>query len=95
MCLAFVTSLPKKATAKFHGSENGFLKLPRQSGGNFAASVQIMHHLQLMRLMFASDSPQWCHCALSMSNCAIIRQNPDYLPEFHSLLNSKKSFELL
>lgn len=48
-----------------------------------------MHHLQLMRLMFASGSPQWCHCALSMSNCAIIKQNPEYLPEFHSLLNSK------
>lgn len=46
-------------------------------------------HLQLVKLMFASGSPQWCHCALSMSNCAIIRQNPEYLPEFHSLLNSK------
>lgn len=39
--------------------------------------------------MFASGSPQWCYCALSMSNCAIIRQNPGYLPEFHSLLSSK------
>lgn len=37
--------------------------------------------------MFASGSPQWCYYALTMSNCAIIRQNPEYLPEFHSLFN--------
>lgn len=56
-------------------------------GENFTTSVQTVHQLQLRRLMFASSSPQWCCCALSMSNCAIIRQNPEYLPPFHSLFN--------
>lgn len=88
-CLSFLTSLSKKAAAKLHGSKSGFLKVPRQSGGNFATSVQIVHHLQLMRMRFASSSPQWCHGALSMSNCTIIKQSPEYFPEFHSLLNSK------
>lgn len=89
MCLHFVTYLFKKATAKLHGFESGFLKIPRQYGENFTTSVQIIHHLQLVRLMSASGSPQWCYCALSMSECAIIRQTPEYLPECHSLLNSK------
>jgi len=38
----FVTSLFKKATAKLHGFQNGFLKLPKQYGENFTTSVQIM-----------------------------------------------------
>lgn len=69
MCLHFVTSLFKKAIAKLHGFESGFLKLPRQYGENFTViSVQIICHLQLVMLIFASGSPQWCYCALSMSN---------------------------
>lgn len=56
-------------------------------GENFTTSTQTVHHLQLVRLIFASSSPQWCYCALPMSNCAIIRQNPEYLPQFHSLFN--------
>lgn len=63
-------------------------------GQTCTSSVQILHHLQLVGLMRARGSAQWCCCALPMSNCAIIRQNPEHLPEFHSLLNREKKNHL-
>lgn len=89
MCLHFVTSVFKKATTKLHDFESSILKLPRQYGENFTTSVQIIRHLLLARMMFASGSPQWSYCGLSVSNWAIIRQTPEYLLNFTAYLTAK------
>lgn len=71
----------------------GFWSSHDNMGQTLQLLVQITRHLQLVRPMFGSDSPQRCRCALSMSDCAILRQTPEWLPGYHSLLNSEKSLE--